>query len=123
MPPKGKGKKSTAPASAATVAQDDRRVWDTSKAASCEGKFEGWVKGRFGVLLKLDTAYVKLTTVVSNTLEPVARSLRPGDKIRVDYTGLNKRTKLFDVYVNGKKLEQRFTFTDVTVDDVFPFQN
>ena len=83
-----------------------------TEGESVEGKFVRWEKTQFGVALRLDTALVPMGYQLRDLFSAVYRMLTPKSKITIQYLGLAKgkrgrRTKLFEAYVDGKKLQRQ----------------
>lgn len=80
--------------------------WKPEKTGDkIEGKFAGAYRMGLGHSIKLMVddgpgVYVNLTFMVASALK--SSPPRSGDKIRIEYRGTEKRTKMFDVFVNDK---------------------
>lgn len=72
------------------------------------GRFSHWQETKFGMAIVFaDGKLLGMKTVLEQLFESVATKLKKGDKITVHYLGKSKRTKLYAVVLNGKKLEQK----------------
>ena len=89
--------------------------WKAEKQGdSITGKFLQFQEVKDGMVLVLSSHALFIGTVIRQFLAPIASKLRPTDTLTVTYTGKNGRTKLFDVELNGVKLERDSSFTPGT---------
>jgi len=77
-----------------------RNFWKPEKAGDkIEGKFAGAFKLGLGWSIKVGEQYVNLTLVLADTLKRQMPKI--GDQMNIEYTGNDKRVKLYDVFING----------------------
>jgi hypothetical protein len=85
-------------------------AWNT-EGDTVEGKFMNFQTTKLGMAIQLDTALVGLGVVLSQYFKDCNKKLVPGkSKIKIAFTGKSKRTKLFDVWLDGKKLVRTSMF-------------
>jgi len=70
------------------------------------GRFIQFQKDTVGLVIMLTGVAVRLGVVLRQLFLPVYETLREGDAIKITYAGKNGRTKLFELEVNGKKINR-----------------
>jgi hypothetical protein len=70
------------------------------------GRFIQFQKDTVGLVIMLTGGAVRLGVVLRQLFLPVYETLREGDAIKITYAGKNGRTKLFELEVNGKKINR-----------------
>lgn len=78
-----------------------------------EGKFLSFQETKLGGAMQLDTGLLPLRTTIKQALREVYKTMKPGDKVTVVYEGMNKRTQIYSVFLNGKKVEGKSSFAPV----------
>lgn len=88
----------------------DRNFWKAQdEGDSIEGKFSGIFKMGLGYSAKLVTAdeeevFINLTLVVADALDK--GNVKLEDDVLIEFKGVDKRTKIFDVTINGKLVDR-----------------
>jgi len=90
----------------AAVNESVRLARAVFKNEKISGKFIRFEKSQFGVVVALDTKKIPLGVVLTDFFATVYNKLKIGSKVEIEYLGLQKRTKLYSVKVNGKPLER-----------------
>jgi hypothetical protein len=91
--------------------------WTPKKVGeTIQGKYLMLSENQNGLVLQLkDQPAVGMNTVLVNLFGQKLIGLRIGDKIKIVFTGLTKKkgkrqpARLFDVWLNGKQLESKFS--------------
>lgn len=83
------------------------------------GSFIRFVKTAYGISAELDSCFVSCAPAVITQLFAACYSeVKTGDKIELELTGIDGRTHLYSLKVNGKEIERKRGFLSASKDDL-----
>jgi hypothetical protein len=83
-----------------------------------QGKFFRFETTNKGLAMRLDTKLVGMGIVLLKAFKPIAKKMKIGDNVKLEYIGKSKRTKLYNIWINDKSLDIPSSFEPIAADKI-----